>query len=146
MNKFSSRAIIIRNNQLLVMERQKGGNHYYTLVGGGIEKGETKEQALIREVKEETNLDIKYYKHVFTEQQGGFFGTQYIFLCRDVVGDPSLQDDSDEAKISMRGEQIYNPVWLRVSLLKDYNLLSPKIKSAIINAVKNTFPDIPVML
>ena len=45
------------NNQLLLIKTHKW-HHKYGLPGGKIDVGETSEQALIREIKEETNLDI----------------------------------------------------------------------------------------
>lgn len=36
----------------------------WQLVGGGIEEGETPEQALVREVKEETSFDIKKFEFI----------------------------------------------------------------------------------
>ena len=51
-----------RNNQYLMLFRNKKKNDLngskWIGVGGHLEKGETKEQALIREIKEETGLDI----------------------------------------------------------------------------------------
>jgi len=38
----------------------------YTLPGGGIEPDETKEVALVREIKEETGYKVKSYKHTMT--------------------------------------------------------------------------------
>ena len=40
------RAIVVKENKLLVMHRNKFGHEYDTLVGGGIDVGETPEQAL----------------------------------------------------------------------------------------------------
>jgi 8-oxo-dGTP diphosphatase len=61
-------AIILENDTgefLLALRDNKPGipfpNHW-DLIGGHVEDGETPEQALIREVKEELNIDLKDYK------------------------------------------------------------------------------------
>ena len=52
--------IIIKDNKILLAKRgHPPFKNYWTLPGGHIEKGETAKQAIIREVKEEANLDIK---------------------------------------------------------------------------------------
>ena len=51
-------ALIIRNQKLLVFHRQKLNRDYYSLPGGGVQLEETFEEACIREVKEETGLDV----------------------------------------------------------------------------------------
>lgn len=53
----SSRAIIIKEGKVAMIHSLK--YDYYKFPGGGIEKGETKEEALVREVKEETGLIVK---------------------------------------------------------------------------------------
>ena len=47
-------AVIIENGKIL-LTRQWGS---YSLIGGGVEKGETIEESIVREVKEETGLTI----------------------------------------------------------------------------------------
>lgn len=58
-------AYIQRNNQYLLLFRNKKKNDInegkWIGVGGHVEKGETPEDALIREIKEETNLDVLSY-------------------------------------------------------------------------------------
>jgi 8-oxo-dGTP diphosphatase len=61
-------AIILENENgefLLALRDNKPGipfpNHW-DLIGGHVEEGETPEEALIREFKEELNLDLKEYK------------------------------------------------------------------------------------
>lgn len=60
-------AIILENDKreiLLYLRDNKPGipfpNHW-DLIGGHVEEGETPEEALIREVKEELNIDLKEY-------------------------------------------------------------------------------------
>lgn len=53
-------AIIESNGKILLMKRNhKPFNQFWGIPGGHIDKGETAEQAVIREVKEETNLDFE---------------------------------------------------------------------------------------
>jgi len=48
------------NHQKVLMVKNKGENSsYYTLPGGAVEDGETLEEAAVREVKEETGVDIE---------------------------------------------------------------------------------------
>ena len=59
-------AYIYHNDKVLMLFRNKKENDInegkYMGVGGHIEKGETPDMALIREIKEETNLDVISYK------------------------------------------------------------------------------------
>ena len=48
-------AVIIEDNKKILLTRQWDG---YSLIGGGVEKGETIEESIVREVKEETGLTI----------------------------------------------------------------------------------------
>ena len=68
---------VIRNNKIL-MEKlnypSEGKDDFYSIPGGGIEAGETPEQAAIRELKEECGLDgtivrklTELYNHNRTE-------------------------------------------------------------------------------
>jgi ADP-ribose pyrophosphatase YjhB (NUDIX family) len=53
-------AAIFRDGKVLIVRRGRApAMGVYTLPGGGVEVGETLEQAVIREVREETALDIE---------------------------------------------------------------------------------------
>jgi 8-oxo-dGTP diphosphatase len=63
-NRYVVGAIIFKNSKILLLQRSKndfmGG--IYELPSGKVEKGETLEEALKREVKEETGLKVKEIK------------------------------------------------------------------------------------
>lgn len=63
------KAIVIYHQKILILKRTRpssDGLGYWELPGGGLEYGETPHQALIRELKEETDLNIKIIKPVYT--------------------------------------------------------------------------------
>lgn len=63
------KAIVIYNDKVLALKKVKpstDGYGYWEMPGGGLEYGETPHEALIRELKEETGLDIKIIKPVYT--------------------------------------------------------------------------------
>jgi ADP-ribose pyrophosphatase YjhB (NUDIX family) len=76
--KFSIRiyGILINNNhQVLVSDEFIRGNFFTKFPGGGLELGEGTRDCLIREFKEETNLDVTIGEHIYTTdfyQQSAF--------------------------------------------------------------------------
>lgn len=52
------RGVLIENGKVLCIKNKVERVDYYDLPGGGIEEGETKEEACIREFREETGVEI----------------------------------------------------------------------------------------
>ena len=88
-------AIIQCGEEILCVQRGLAKLEYiskkYEFPGGKIEAGETKESAIIREIKEELQLDIiepKYFNTV-NHQYPDFFITMHSFIClvnnKDIV-------------------------------------------------------------
>ena len=106
----SARGIIIKDGKLAMIHSIK--YDYYKFPGGGIEKNEQKENALIREVLEETGLDvipqtIKEYGMVHRIQKGDyedvFIQDNYYHLCdvEDNVHEQKLDDYEKEEKFTL---------------------------------------------
>lgn len=144
--RISARAIVLNGDNFLVMDRNKFGNKYISLIGGKVEKNETPSQAVIREVKEETNLDVINPKLVIEEYSGEVFGYHYIYLCEYQSGEIKLEESSIEYKINMLGQNIYTPKWINKNELKDANLLPRQLKEKIIEFLSVGFPDEPIKL
>lgn len=80
-------AIIEKNSKYLLIDR-KIEPFGFACIAGHIDEDETPEEALIREVKEESGLDVKNYKLVGDEELGNNFCSKgvnvhywYIFKC-----------------------------------------------------------------
>lgn len=140
----SVRAIIVKDDSLLVMKRVKYGDVYYTLLGGGIDMGETPEQALVREIAEEASLAVKpdSIKLVFMHTLEPF-GKQYIFTCEVEPGEPMLASDSEEAELSKQGDNIFEPMWLPVADIERVPFRSPQLARALTECFRSGFPEQP---
>lgn len=137
---------MVRGDDFLVMKRHKFGLEYYTLIGGGVELGEELEEALRREVREETGMSIENPRLVFVEEAGVPYGTQYVYACDYVNGEPVLQPDAAEAAISKLGQNIYQPMWVKFADLDALPFRSERLKQAIQTALAAGYPAEPWMI
>jgi 8-oxo-dGTP pyrophosphatase MutT (NUDIX family) len=60
--KGRAQCIVVRDNKILMVKHVIGNDYWHCLPGGGIEYGETPEQAAVRELKEECLVDGKIIK------------------------------------------------------------------------------------
>ncbi|HEX6462321.1 MAG TPA: NUDIX domain-containing protein [Candidatus Saccharimonadales bacterium] len=154
MPRQTARAVVVRyfagEKQLLVMERyrrdEKTGEllHYYSIPGGHIEEGETAEEAALREIGEEMNIQVKleYPLAVVHEKAGAkhiYFAATYL------GGEPHLSPDSPEALHATPDNQ-FIPRWvpvseagLRANLHPVFQKLIPRI-AAVANGEKHNHP------
>lgn len=113
--------IIIKDNQILLMRRIKNGQEYFVFPGGGIEQNESMEEAVIRELKEEFDIDVKIDKLAFQiENQGN---EEYYFLIKEFSGVPKL---SGEEKERMNEDNQYYPFWYGLDKIKHLSNLYPE--------------------
>lgn len=146
----AARAIVIENDRILVMHRNKSGSQYFTLVGGRVseESGETLEQGLVREVKEETGLDVVAYEMVYYELHPEPYNEQYIYLCKLAPHDNSIavMDSSEEGQMNRLGANTHTPMWASTGSFKSLTFRTPQLQQAIVLALKKGFPKQPIKL
>lgn len=101
----SVRAVIIRNGKIGMVHSLK--YHYYKFPGGGIEAGETRSEALVRETLEESGLrvlpdSIREYGYVHRIQKGEngniFIQDNFYCFCAAGPGMAAQQLDDYEAQ------------------------------------------------
>ena len=82
---------MIKDNKVVVTKYKKGNRKegYYDIPGGKIEEGEIPKQTAIREMKEETGIDIKNlkYKGIMTIEYPDRKFVFDVFVCNDCEGE-----------------------------------------------------------
>ena len=100
-------AAIIRDGKVLVVRRaRKPALGVYTVPGGVVEAGETLFDAVAREVREETALEIEPvalagHREVILHDEDGRVNRHFVILCfaaRLVGGEIRLNEELDEAR------------------------------------------------
>ena len=120
------RGIIIDNGKILLMYRYKNGMEYWVVPGGGIEAGESEIEALMREMKEETNLDVTVGRKVMDDVYNGVDVSYYMidkFDGKLELGGPEKEQLSQE--------NVYLPKWVDISVLNELTLYPEKLKEII---------------
>ena len=96
--------LILQDGCLLVIRHQEHatGHGYWVIPGGGIEDGESEEECVIREMKEETNLDVEIDQLLWDEPAPaeGVYKWRKSYLCRPVGGEaaPGYEPEVEAAE------------------------------------------------
>ena len=89
-------AAIMKNGKLFAAQRSDRGETAlkWEFPGGKIEQGETPEQALLREVKEELDTQIRVEKYIATVeyQYRTFHLTMHLYKCSLTGKDPVISE------------------------------------------------------
>ena len=92
-----AQCLVVRDNKVLMVKHKHGNDEWYCSPGGGIEKGETPEQAAIRELREECNMSgtiiKKTSEYVDPYDDNNFFYTFHVNIGNQT---PSLGYDPEE--------------------------------------------------
>lgn len=128
-----SAAIIVRETSVLLMHRIKKGREYWVLPGGGVEDGETWEEALVREVLEETNMTVTHYDLAFMSKSSNI-GFEHPFYFCSVIGEAVLGGNE---KVISSEVDFYGLDWVPVSDLPKTKLLPGIVKQKLIKYLRH---------
>lgn len=130
-------ALVLHDNSLLVMFR-KNTREYYTFPGGGIEPGETSEQAAVREIKEEASLDVAIERPLY-ELHHDNGDIHYYFLARYLDGTPAVQPGTNEYEDNQRGDNVHLPQWMPVGDIPNKLLYPIEVRDRLVEDIQRGF-------
>ncbi|MCC2324709.1 MULTISPECIES: NUDIX hydrolase [Bacillus cereus group] len=123
-------AIIVQEGKIVLIKRIREGEIYYVFPGGGIEEGETAEEATKREAYEELGVHIKV-EHLIAKVE--YKGTEYYFNAH-IVGGVFGSGKAEEFEMKDRGS--YIPLWLPIHELEKVNIKPYEVVGSICNHYK----------
>lgn len=140
--RYSARAIIIKDEKILLMHRINDGHEYYVFPGGGVEDEETIEQAVLREVLEETSTQVKLdkllYQHIYDDGTSQFF-----HLCQYIFGEPKLGESNEARRMRKDPTNFYQPLWVEIEKISELLLYPLEIRDWLLHDLEKGFADSP---
>ncbi len=113
-----------RNGQEgIILIKRKNPPHGWALPGGFVDRGESLEEAAVREAKEETSLDIKLKNQFHTysdpkrDPRKHTISTVYVATAQ---GKPIAQDDAQDIRIFTEEEINFRLAFDHQKILADY--------------------------
>jgi 8-oxo-dGTP pyrophosphatase MutT (NUDIX family) len=134
-----SALIFSQDNKLFMGQKDpSGGGVYFDcwhIPGGGVDEGETKETALIREIKEEIGVDISSKKIELADDQGTGVTEKVLkdtgekVLCEMEfnIYKIKLDQNTDDIKVNL-SDDLVKYQWFEMSELKNVKLAPPSEK------------------
>lgn len=90
---------------LMIRRAKKEGDLVWAFPGGKVENGETKEQACIREIKEETGINVSVVKEIGHRLHPDTARMITYFLCEYISGEPQITDTSEVSEVIFKSKE-----------------------------------------
>lgn len=126
---YGAAGILKQGNRICALRRKFGEfAGYYEFPGGKVEIGETAEDAVIRECKEELDVEVRILSlvHVIYHDYPGFHLKMPLYLCEIVDGEMKLSVHDDLIWLDERNVELLD--WIEAT-----KTLVPMIKEIIIS-------------
>ena len=140
--RIRSAAILIQNNSLALMERRRAGLHYFSFPGGGVDEGETPEQAVVREAREELGVEVRVVQLVAEVWFRG--GQQFFFLVEQTDGTFGSGSGEEYASELDPARGSYEPRWMPLEQVTVQNVLPKPVAALVVQSHPDAWPERPV--
>lgn len=136
--------ILIEDNKLALIERHKQGRHYFSFPGGGVDEGETEEQAAVREAEEELGIRVEIL-HKAAEIVRTNKRNQIYFLVKRVSGEFGT-GTGEEFKDNDPVHGTFLPLWMPLEDILNKNVLPRELAELVVRSHQQGWKAEPVIL
>jgi 8-oxo-dGTP diphosphatase len=136
--------VLIQGNKVALIERHRAGLNYFVFPGGGVDEGESPEQAAVREAMEELGIQVAIKRKV-AEIQLGQKSRQIYFLVEQVGGEfgTGAGEEYTDSDPHDPDEGIYIPVWMPISELpRHVNIHPADVAKLVVRSVKKGWAEV----
>ncbi len=138
--------VLIEDSKVALIERHRAGLDYFVFPGGGVNEGETPEQAAIREAMEELGIEVAIKQKV-AEIHFGRTSRQIYFLVEHVNGEfgSGVGEEYTDSDPQNPEEGVYIPIWMPVAeLLQRNNIYPADLARLVVKSMKEGWGKEPV--
>jgi len=136
-------AIIVNGDEIALIKREhsKRGKLYYLFPGGGLEHGETYEEAVVREVLEETGLEVAVDRLVAIVLRLG--NPQFHFLVHIQAGEFGSGTGAEMVGEYESSRGTYEAVWMPVDDLATRPVYPRCVCDLVKGSLTDGWPETP---
>lgn len=135
--------ILIHEGKLALIERHRQGRHYFAFPGGGVDEGETDEQAAIRESEEELGIRVKIVQKAATILREGR-RNQVYFLVDWVDGEFGTGTGEEYGEVNPF-QGTYHPMWMPMEEVLEKNVVPRGLADLTVKSYKEGWKDSAVI-
>ena len=140
--------VLIQDGKVALIERHRAGLDYFVFPGGGMDEGESPEEAAVREAMEELGVEV-VIKQKVAEIQLGPKSRQIYFLTEQTGGEfgSGAGEEYTDADPDSPEEGIYVPIWMPIDQLLLYQNIYPvDVARLVVKSVKEGWLETPPIL
>ena len=110
-------ALVVRENKILLVKHHMENRIFYCLPGGGVEPGETYEQAALRELKEESMVDGRIVRKLSIQYKPEDQGEVHTYLIE--IDDDVVALAGTDPELPAEKQSIIGVAWLTIDELTE---------------------------
>jgi 8-oxo-dGTP pyrophosphatase MutT (NUDIX family) len=140
--------VLIKENKVALIERHRAGLDYFVFPGGGVDEGETPEQAAIRETMEELGIEVKIKQKV-AEINLGPKSRQIYFLVEHISGEFGTGNGEEftDSDPNDPDEGIYVAIWMPIAELpRRTNIYPVDVSKLVVKSVQDGWRKKPLFV